>query len=249
MIAEFNWMLWHQAVIIRQNLLTYFSSLHNWGKFWISYNRYKRLARYQIHPKLEYLYPCINDNIAETPIEPIYFYQDTWAFERIVQNNPQVHVDVGSQHIFVALLSKILPVTMVDIRPIPLPLNSLNFQKGSILDLPFEDDSILSLSSLCVIEHIGLGRYGDPLDPLGTEKAIAELKRVLAPGGDLYVSVPLDDDNRVYFNAHRAFKEEYLLELFTPFKVIQKRYICGNRFLEHPASGFTTGCYHLRYNL
>ena len=61
-----------------------------------------------------------------------------------------------------------------------MSLPELNFKKGNILNLPFSDYSINSLSSICVIEHIGLGRYGDQLDQFGTEKAVKELVRVLA---------------------------------------------------------------------
>jgi SAM-dependent methyltransferase len=120
---------------------------------------------------------------------------------------------------------------MVDIRPLDLPLETLAFKEGSILNLPFDSDSVESLSSLCVVEHIGLGRYGDLLDPDGTEKAIAELKRVLKPTGNLYISLPLDNKNKVYFNAHRAFSENY---------------IYGSQFLNQPEKGFGIGLYHLR---
>jgi len=140
-----------------------------------------------------------------------------------------------------------VPVVMVDIRPLALPMDSLKFQMGSITDLPFADSSLPSISSLCVVEHIGLGRYGDPLDPYGSEKAIKDLKRVVQPGGDLYISVPLDDKNRIYFNAHRAFREEYLLTLFEPFQVVESRYIYGRTFGEQRKSGFGTGCYHLKH--
>lgn len=194
---------------------------------------------------LKYLYPCIGDDTAETPIEPTYFYQDTWAFERIVQQKPANHIDIGSNHKFVALLSKVIPVTMVDIRPLSLPLDTLEFKKGSILNLPFADQSVESLSSLCVVEHIGLGRYGDPLDPSGTEKAIAELKRVVKPGGDLYISLPLDDENRTFFNAHRAFTEEYIEELCQPLKIVERKYIYGKQLLDQKQSGFGIGLYHL----
>jgi SAM-dependent methyltransferase len=125
-------------------------------------------------------------------------------------------------------------------------LDSLKFLEGSILDLPFEDESVSSLSSLCVLEHIGLGRYGDPFDPNGTEKAIEELKRVISPGGDLYVSIPIDDQNRIYFNAHRAFDEGYIIKLFDPLIVEEKRYIYGKRFTDLREAGFGIGCYHLR---
>lgn len=87
----------------------------------------------------------------------------------------------------------------------------LFFKKGSILELPFEDNSIQTLSSLCVVEHIGLGRYGDPVDSFGSEKAIKELKRVLQVGGIILFSVPVDNENKIYFNAHRAFAREYIL--------------------------------------
>jgi hypothetical protein len=103
-----------------------------------------------------------------------------------------------------------------------------------------------SLSSICVVEHIGLGRYGDPLDPHGTEKAVAELKRIVQPGGHFYISVPLDDENRIYFNAHRAFTEPYLLGLFQPFQVLERRYIYGKTFGTQIGKGFGTGCYHLK---
>ena len=49
-----------------------------------------------------------------------------------------------------------------------------------------------------MLEHIGLGRYGDPIDPQGTEKAATELQRVLAPGGDLYLSLPIEKESRVF---------------------------------------------------
>lgn len=83
---------------------------------------------------------------------------------------------------------------------------------------------------MCVVEHIGLGRYGDPLDTFGTEKAIAELKRVIAPSGYLYLSVPIDVENRTYFNAHRAFSEQYLFELFNPFTIVEKKVYFWKQF-------------------
>ena len=135
---------------------------------------------------------------------------------------------------------------MVDIRPLTVSMESLKFMEGSILNLPFPDASVPSVSSLCVVEHIGLGRYGDPLDPEGTVKAVEELKRIVKPGGDLYISVPVDDVNRIYYNAHRAFSEQYLEQLFMPFEIVERRYIFGDEFTNELREGFGTGCYHLR---
>ena len=221
-------------------------NLKQWGRFWSNYRQYNKLAPSDRQALLEHLYPCIEDDTGMTVIEPTYFYQDWWAFSRIVKNAPRFHVDVGSHHKFVALLSTVTQVTMVDIRPLSLPLEGLHFRRGSILDLPFENESLESLSSLCVVEHIGLGRYGDALDPEGSEKAMQELKRVVSQGGSLYVSFPLHDTSRVYFNAHRAFSHEDANHMVGQFDVVERKYIYGNQFLDEPRSGFGTGLFHLR---
>lgn len=230
----------------RRGLAEWRRRRRDWRRFWRSYRAYCRLAPPAVRPPVHFLYPCLGDDTTETAIEPTYYYQDAWAFEKIVQARPARHVDIGSHHKFVALLSKVVPVTMVDIRPPSLPLDSLQFEPGSITALPFADASLASVSSLCVIEHIGLGRYGDELDPAGTERAMRELQRVVVPGGNLYVSVPLHNENRTYFNAHRTFTEPYLQELFAPFVICERRYIFGNTFTGELQRGFGTGCYHLR---
>jgi SAM-dependent methyltransferase len=179
-------------------------------------------------------------------IEPIYFYQDTWAFERILLKKPYQHVDIGSHHKFVAFLSKITNLSMVDIRPLSLEMASINFIKGDILHLPYENETVDSLSSLCVIEHIGLGRYGDEIDPSGSEKAFNEINRILRVGANFYMSVPIEEINKVYFNAHRAFNEEYLLKtLLYNYQVEDRKYIYSTKFSDQKASGFGVGCYHL----
>ncbi len=137
-----------------------------------------------------------------------------------------------------------MPVTMVDLRPLPVSLRELSFVQGTILDLPFDAGTVPSLSCLCVVEHIGLGRYGDPLQPDGTERAIAELLRVVQPGGHLYLSAPVDDCNRTYFNAHRAFTDAYLRRRLEPCSIISALYIYGRRTSEQPMGGFGTACYH-----
>jgi hypothetical protein len=62
-------------------------------------------------------------------------------------------------------------------------------------------DAILSIST---IEHDGLGRYGDPLDPDGDLRAMREVRGCLKPGGLMYLSVPVGKDCLVW-NAHRIY--------------------------------------------
>ncbi|HHY1437048.1 TPA: DUF268 domain-containing protein [Campylobacter jejuni] len=76
-----------------------------------------------------------------------------------------------------------------------------------------KDNSVDSLSALCSVEHFGLRRYGDPIEPDAWEKALRSFQRVLKIGGKLYFSVPIGNENRVCFNAHRVFKPETIIEI------------------------------------
>ncbi|MGQ2965250.1 DUF268 domain-containing protein [Methylophilus sp.] len=194
------------------------------------------------------LAPCINDKTSFTPLEPVYFFQDTWAARKIFELKPNNHHDIGSSAKTIGILSQFTPITMIDIRPLPLELPNLKFIKGSILELPFNDDSIETMSSLCVVEHIGLGRYGDPIDAFGSEKAVSELKRVMKPNGIILFSVPVDVVNTVYFNAHRAFTRDYILSLFDGFELLEERYQYGYELIEtyDKNRGFGTGLFMLR---
>lgn len=196
------------------------------------------------------IYPRLFDRTTTTSIDPVYFYQDTWCARKIFENKPAHHYDIASKADLIGTISQFVPTTMVDIRPLEVTLPELSFVKGSILELPFKDGEVPSLSSICVIEHIGLGRYGDPLDPFGSEKAAKELVRVLAHGGSLYVSVPIDNENKVYFNAHRAFTRDYIIKLFSPLTLAEEKYIYGYDLSEvyNPAKKFGTGLYHFKKN-
>jgi SAM-dependent methyltransferase len=156
-------------------------------------------------------YPCLHDRLPSTPVDAHYFYQDWWASSRIVDSKAETHVDVGSLVSFVGLLAASVKVMFVDVRPLVVHLPNLHPVQGDILALPFGTGAIRSISCLHVAEHIGLGRYGDNLNPAGTRQACAELARVLAPGGNLYFSVPVGVP-RICFNAHRVHSPEQILE-------------------------------------
>jgi len=163
-------------------------------------------------------YPCLNDWVASTPFDPHYFYQGAWLARALAVTQPDQHVDVGSSVLTIGVLSAQVQTLFVDYRPLNANLHNLTSISGTILSLPFADNSISSLSSMHVIEHIGLGRYGDPIDPEGASKAALELVRVLKPGGRLYVTAPIGRA-RVCFNAHRVFSPKGLAHLFAGLEV------------------------------
>ena len=165
-------------------------------------------------------WPQLHDRTSKTPFDPHYFWTNGWAMRRIVAQQPVQHLDVGSQVVFVNLLSAVLPVTFVDYRPLEANVTGLTSCSGDILHLPFADGTVASLSCLHVAEHIGLGRYGDPLNPDGTRQACAELRRVLAPGGSLYFALPVGKP-RVCFNALRIHAPQTILTYFDGLELVE----------------------------
>ncbi|MGB7913163.1 MAG: DUF268 domain-containing protein [Desulfobaccales bacterium] len=164
-------------------------------------------------------YPCLFDRQMTTPIpDPYYFYQDAWGATQVARVKPKLVVDIGSSAKLLSTISPFCPVIAVDIRPLAAGLPHLQALAGSISGLPFRDNSLEFVMSLCVVEHIGLGRYGDTLDPLGPEKALAEMCRVVRPGGRMVLSVPVGP-LCLAFNAHRIFSRRELLGLVPGFQV------------------------------
>jgi SAM-dependent methyltransferase len=192
-----------------QGLLRYFADLQ----------AYSRLPGAESWSLVD-TYPCVHDRQSHTSIDSHYFFVNGWAMRRVLANRPEKHVDIASQTIFVNLLSAVLPVIFLDYRPLPVAIAGLYCLGGDLLKLPFADASISSLSCLHVAEHIGLGRYGDPLDPGGTPKAARELARILAPGGNLYFAVPVGKP-RLCFNAHRIFAPETIREYFDCLELVE----------------------------
>jgi SAM-dependent methyltransferase len=142
-----------------------------------------------------------------------YFYQDVWALNCLAVLRPDVHHDVGSRlDGFVGQATSVSSVVYWDIRPPRVALPRLEFRRGSIVALPLPDQCLASLSCLHTAEHVGLGRYGDPVDPDGTAKALRELSRVLAPGGQLLFSMPIGRE-RVCFNAQRIWHPQRPLDI------------------------------------
>jgi len=203
--------------LIRAKIL---SALTKYPRYFLDWRQYSKMDGAE-PIKLRDTYPCLFDKKPTTSIDSHYFYQDIWAFKKIKQFKPKLHVDVGSNVNFVGFLTAITKVDFVDIRPLDAPyLTNIENIKSSILVLPYKDNSLESISCLHVAEHIGLGRYGDSLDPLGTKKAAAELSRCLAKGGNLFFSVPVGKP-RLCFNAHRIHSPGQILDYFRDLKLVE----------------------------
>lgn len=159
------------------------------------------------------IYPCVLDKTNQTSFDRHYVYHTAWAARKLIEIRPEFHTDISSSLYFVSIASAFIPIKFYDFRPADLVLSGLQNKQGDLLSLPFKDGEIKSLSCLHVIEHIGLGRYGDYIDSNGDIKAAKELVRVLALGGSLLVVVPVGEP-KIRFNAHRVYSKEMVIEMF-----------------------------------
>lgn len=192
--------------------------------FIINLGRYERLRRagYFKFRLLDARYASYDRFGKAANVDGHYFLQDLWAAEFLHKNNIKEHVDIGSRlDGFIAHILLFCKVAYIDILPLDIRIDGLSFRQGSILNLPFEDNSVNSLSSLHVIEHIGLGRYGDPVDPDGYMKAAGELARVLKPGGHLLMSTPVGGRERLCFDTQRIFDPQTILDAFKPLRLVE----------------------------
>ena len=182
------------------------------------YFRFIRLkdgARFTL--KIRDFYPQIFDKTIKTGFERHYVYHTAWAARKLAQIKPQTHVDISSSLYFCGIASAFVPIKFYDYRPVDLKFTNLSCEHADLMKLPFGDNSILSLSCMHTVEHVGLGRYGDPFDQEGDLKSISELKRVLAPGGSLLFVVPVGGKPMIEFNAHRIYTPDMVKNYFSDF--------------------------------
>ncbi len=165
------------------------------------------------------LYPCLDDRTSTTGFDRHYTYHPAWAARMVAKINPKVHVDISSILAFSTQLSAFIPVKFYDYRPAELTLSGLESEHADLTNLHFESNSIESISCMHTIEHVGLGRYGDPIDPTGDLKAINELKRVTAVGGSILFVTPIGGKAQIQFNGHRIYTHSQIMEYFEGFEL------------------------------
>jgi SAM-dependent methyltransferase len=163
---------------------------------------------------------CFDELWDATPFDRHYLYHPAWAARVLARTRPDRHVDISSILSFSAIVSAFIPVDFYEYRAACVTLNNFQSGKADLLRLPFSDKSLRSVSCMHVIEHIGLGRYGEALDPDGDLKAIRELVRVLAAGGNLLVVVPVGRP-RIQFNAHRIYDFAEFRDYFSGLELIE----------------------------
>ncbi|GFI16227.1 hypothetical protein IMSAGC009_01391 [Lachnospiraceae bacterium] len=201
-------------------------------------------------------YPVLSEWRQEAGTIDDYFWQDLWGALRIKHSGVRKHFDIGSRidgfiaHLVVAGIQ----VDLMDIRPLKVEIPNVGFIKTDATRLQeIPDKSIVSLSALSSLEHFGLGRYGDSVDPNACFDAFASIQRVMKNGGRVYLSLPIGQEH-LEFNAHRVFSPITVIDAFNElvldeFSVIEN--ICNEKkiienadpYLYRNVEGIRTGLF------
>ena len=148
-----------------------------------------------------------------------YFHQDLLIAKLIHDHSPQTHIDIGSRiDGFVAHVAAFRKIEVLDIRPMEsVGHPNIQFRTADLMKLdPKLIESSDSISCLHAIEHFGLGRYGDEIDPKGHISGFQNLVAMLKPSGRLYISFPIATQSSVVFNKHRIFSPYDIFSWPTP---------------------------------
>lgn len=206
-VRKFYWILNAQFGVDPRKALR---SLLGLPRYIRDYYRFRSGYSGRIH-----LLPCLHDWYEEGgTTKDEYFWQDFLVARNIFEANPEKHVDIGSRvDGFVAHVATFREIEVFDVRPITTLIPGIKFHCADIMT-PVEgkDGYCDSLSCLHALEHFGLGRYGDPIDPNGFERGLANMAALLRDGGVFYLSVPVGVD-RVEFNANRVFSPHVIVDL------------------------------------
>ena len=213
---------WIEAFVEPRRLISSLEFFRFWSHFF-------KLRSQGVPLKILDTYPCLADRLWATPFDPHYFYQAIWLSRKIAESGVRKHVDIGSQIYLIAAISAFVECEFIDYRPLEVHVSHLKSKPGDLTSLECASNSIPSLSCLHVIEHVGLGRYGDPLDPYGSIKAAKELVRVLKSDGKLYISTPIGHE-RIEFNAHRIFSTAMVLDMFQGLDLCSFSFVDDERF-------------------
>jgi hypothetical protein len=185
---------------------------------WIRFRR--------VHQGRLSILPCLYDWFEEGgSTKDEYFWQDLHVARKICLANPVKHVDIGSRiDGFVAHVASFREIEVFDIRPVESQIPGVIFKQADLMG-PSESqvDYCDSLSCLHALEHFGLGRYGDPIDPLGYIVGLKNMIKIVRSGGLFYLSVPIGTE-RVEFNAHRVFDPRSLARLAEANNLLLKEF-------------------------
>ena len=199
-----------------QSILSVFSiypqkTIHAFASIpWYLFDLFK-YSRLSNNEKIHIL-PSLHDKHSQAASLGEYFWQDLLVAQLILSSNPEKVVDVGSRiDGYVSHVASQRQIFVMDIRPLAHKIPNVEFMQYDITSRTASPPIVTDcLTCLHTLEHVGLGRYGDLVDPSSWITALGNLSDFLSPNGILWLSVPVGR-KCVKFNTHRVFDFNELL--------------------------------------
>jgi len=152
-------------------------------------------------------------------------YECAFASHHIARITPQKILDVGSYRLWIIGLLANYSVVTVDARERKTYLTNEQAITCDAKDIKYPSNSFDVVTSLCAIEHFGLGRYGDEFDLSADKTAFEEMVRVLRPQGHLiYTTTITRADPSLAFNAARTYGYEMLTRLSADLVCVEEKF-------------------------
>lgn len=202
--------LFRYLIAISLNPLLILRSIKRLPWFFSQKRQFKKLMK-NSNTSFEIM-PFLFDHDEQAGTLNEYFWQDLLVAKKIIEQNPKKHIDIGSRiDGFISHLACVREIEVLDIRPISSVIENVKFTQWDINN-PKEEFNYSSdcVSCLHTLEHLGLGRYGDKLDPDGWKKGLNSISKLIAKSGQLWLSVPLGNE-KIVFNAHRIFNPKTIV--------------------------------------
>jgi len=144
--------------------------------------------------------------------------QFVYASNELYDLKPRNILDIGSHLSWLYGVGSYYDIETLDVRDKETLLRAERFFKSPVENLPFEDNSKECVTSICSLEHFGLGAYGDPVSVDGDSMALRQIARVLKFGGHYIFTTTMNREHSyVEFNARRVYSYGKLRELAVEF--------------------------------
>ncbi|XP_013390640.1 uncharacterized protein LOC106159024 [Lingula anatina] len=187
----------------------------------------------KVHRKSDEIRTLLADDkvksIAKYDIQGVGYKQLLSKYQDQLKGKSGMVIGSISPWVEVILLNLgVIHVTTVDYNPVLFDHPQLSFEfMSDLADKITKNQKLLMdfAASFSSLEHSGLGRYGDPINPYGDLEAAAQIWCMLKPGALFYLGIPVNfgtPEGWLVFNAHRIYGEARIEQITANYEILER---------------------------